>query len=215
MRSRSWDILGLNAGGWKLGKAGSPYLGSPQDMWHREPPPAAVAGAAEQRQRGQRGADLHRAPQFPFHSESVQGETRHPAEEQPRGKGRLKVLPGFGDSPVKLNPSRRDQYGLVAGCEAGAQRRVLGAVGERTFFLPIPEAWNGKSLRNGAVFTSTGCHPLCLCWSPAHPRMSQAGLGGPRLQGCSSALHPAGSLCCSQTPALQSPGLPLSCRLKT
>lgn len=40
MRSRSWDILGLNAGGWKLGKAGSPYLGSPQDMWHREPPPA-------------------------------------------------------------------------------------------------------------------------------------------------------------------------------
>lgn len=133
MRSRSWDILGLNAGGWKLGKAGVPYLGTPQDMWHREPPLAAVAGAAEHRQRGQCGADLHRAPEFLFQSESARGETRHPLEEQPRGKGRLKVLAGSGHSPVKPNPSRMDRYGLAAGCEAGAQRRVPAAVAGRAF----------------------------------------------------------------------------------
>lgn len=125
--------FGVKRWGLEAGKSGEslPW----QSSGHVAPGASScsVAGAAEQRQRGQCGADLHRAPQFPFHSDSVQGETRHPAEEQPRGKGRLRVLAGFGDSPVKLNPSRMDHYSLVAGCEAGAQRRVLGAVGERTF----------------------------------------------------------------------------------
>lgn len=129
---------GLGAG--KSRGNSHPYLGSPGDLC--EP--------------GQSGAD----PEFPSQAESVHGESQHPWEQQPRGKGQLK---GFGATRAGLSGW------FLSGCETRAHRgHSLAALRARTFSCPSQR----KGMENPEGMGLFG-PPRSWC-SSAHPRMSQA-----------------------------------------
>lgn len=117
---------GLGAG--KSRGNSHPYLGSPGDLC--EP--------------GQSGAD----PEFPSQAESVHGESQHPWEQQPRGKGQLK---GFGATRAGLSGW------FLAGCESRGHSWLLSGP------EPFPAHPRGKGWK---ILKEWGCLDHCAHGAP-------------------------------------------------